>query len=285
MSKLFNNISDADKKMLTKIYWRSFAVFAGPCGAAYRQAPGFTMSIMPALERYYPEQEKRAEAMQRHMTPYNIAQNVGTFAMGLAASMEHENAVHYGDYDPSSIVSIKTALMGPLSGIGDSIYWGIVRCIAAGVGIGFAASGSILGPILFLVIYNLPGMLGRYYLTFLGFSMGENFITKAYESGMITILTKCAGIIGLMMVGFMISSNVSLSLALTMPVSGADDALLLGAEKENESEYIVICRPGHRLCARPARHLLSRNADSAFAAGPSGSVSADAWNLGFKRKK
>ena len=61
MSKLFNNISDADKKMLTKIYWRSFAVFAGPCGAAYRQAPGFTMSIMPALERYYPEQEKRAD--------------------------------------------------------------------------------------------------------------------------------------------------------------------------------------------------------------------------------
>lgn len=127
MSKMFDHISEADRKMLNKIYWRSFMVFAGPCGAAYRQAPGFTMSIMPALERYYPEQEKRAEAMQRHMTPYNITQNVGTFAMGLAASMEHENAVHYGDYDPSSIVSIKTALMGPLSGIGDSIYWGIVR--------------------------------------------------------------------------------------------------------------------------------------------------------------
>ena len=107
MSKMFDHISEADRKMLNKIYWRSFMVFAGPCGAAYRQAPGFTMSIMPALERYYPEQEKRAEAMQRHMTPYNITQNVGTFAMGLAASMEHENAVHYGDYDPSSIVSIK----------------------------------------------------------------------------------------------------------------------------------------------------------------------------------
>lgn len=182
---------------------------------------------------------KRAEAMQRHMTPYNITQNVGTFAMGLAASMEHENAVHYGDYDPSSIVSIKTALMGPLSGIGDSIYWGIVRCIAAGVGIGFAASGSILGPILFLVIYNLPGMLGRYYLTFLGFSMGENFITKAYESGMITILTKCAGIIGLMNVGFMISSNVSLSLALTMPVSGAEP---IAVQPYLDSLLMACCR-------------------------------------------
>lgn len=222
MSKLFANLTVEDRKMLNRIYWRSFMVFAGPCGAAYRQAPGFTMSIMPALERYYPEKEKRAEAMIRHMTPYNITQNVGTFAMGLAASMEKENALHYGEYDPSSIPAIKTALMGPMSGIGDAIYWGIVRCIAAGVGIGFAASGSILGPILFLLIYNIPGMLGRYYLTYLGYVMGETFIKKAYDSGMIQILTQCAGIIGLMMVGFMISSMVSMSVTLTMPVSGAE---------------------------------------------------------------
>ena len=273
MSKMFDHISEADRKMLNKIYWRSFMVFAGPCGAAYRQAPGFTMSIMPALERYYPEQEKRAEAMQRHMTPYNITQNVGTFAMGLAASMEHENAVHYGDYDPSSIVSIKTALMGPLSGIGDSIYWGIVRCIAAGVGIGFAASGSILGPILFLVIYNLPGMLGRYYLTYLGFSMGENFIRHDYDSdqvrrdhrlddGRIYDFIQCqsqrrfndAG----RRCGTDRGSALSGQLADGRSSAVLDAAVLLGAEKENESEHIVVCRPGRRLCPRSAWNLLRR---------------------------
>ena len=40
MSKMFDHISEADRKMLNKIYWRSFMVFAGPCGAAYRQASG-----------------------------------------------------------------------------------------------------------------------------------------------------------------------------------------------------------------------------------------------------
>lgn len=226
MSNLFKSVSADDKKMLDKIYWRSFLVFAGPCGTAYRQAPGFTFSIVPAIERWYPEKDKRAECMLRHMTPYNITQNVGTFAMGLAASMEHENALHYGEYDPSAIVSIKTSLMGPMSGIGDAIFWGIVRTIAAGVGISMAASGSILGPILFLLIYNIPGMICRYYLTYLGYSMGETFIKKAFESGMVSILTKCAGIVGMVMVGFMIATNVSMSLALKMQVTGADPILV-----------------------------------------------------------
>ncbi len=236
MSKMFDNLSPEDRKMLNRIYWRSFMVFAGPAGTAYGQSPGFTNSIMPALERYYPEKEKRAEAMVRHMPRYNITQNVGTFAMGLAAAMEKQNAEHYGEYDPSGIPAIRTSLMGPMSGIGDAIYWGIVRCIAAGVGIGFAANGSILGPILFLLIYNIPGMLGRYYLTYLGFSMGENFIKEAYESGMITLLTKCAGIIGLMMVGYMAASNVTFSTILMIPVTNAEpvslqaqfDSILLG---------------------------------------------------------
>ncbi len=222
----FKKLSTEDRKMLNSIFWRSLMVFAGPCGAAYRQAPGFTNSIMPALVRYYPEKEKLAEAMVRHMTPYNITQNVGTFAMGLVASMEKENAENYGEYDPSAIVSIKTALMGPMSGIGDSIYWGIVRSIAAAVGIGAAAGGSILGPILFLLIYNIPGMLGRYYLTYLGYTMGESFISQAFKSGLIQILIKCAGIIGMMMVGYMVATTVTFNIALSIPMQDAEPVLI-----------------------------------------------------------
>ena len=214
-------------------YWMMFALAAQ--NMERMEAPAFAGMMGKAADKLYEDPEEQKALMLRHTQFYNTQPMVGVMINGIALGMEEQRAC--GENVPDELISsTKTALMGPLSGIGDSIYWGIVRCIAAGVGIGFAASGSILGPILFLVIYNLPGMLGRYYLTFLGFSMGENFITKAYESGMITILTKCAGIIGLMMVGFMISSNVSLSLALTMPVSGAEpiavqpylDSLLMG---------------------------------------------------------
>lgn len=219
-------VSKEDKKMLDKIFWRSFMVFAAPCGAAYRQAPGFTFSIIPAIERYYPEQDKRAECMVRHMTPYNITQAVGTFAMGLAASMEKENSLNYGNYDVSSIPSIKTSLMGPLSGIGDALFWGIVRTISASVGISLASQGSILGPILFFVLYNIPNVVCRYVMTYLGYSLGETALKQAYESGLVSILTKCAGIVGMTMVGFMISSTVRMSLALKLTVPGAEPVLV-----------------------------------------------------------
>ena len=195
MSKIFD-VSKEDKKMLDSIFWRSFAVFACPM-PAYRQAPGFTFSIAPALDCYYPENDKRAEAMVRHTTPYNITQAVGTFAMGLAASMEKENAANYGAYDTSAIPAIKTSLMGPLSGIGDALFWGIVRTIATSVGISLAATGSILAPIAFLILYNIPNVVCRYFMTYLGYTLGETFLKEAYESGFVSILTKAAGIVGI----------------------------------------------------------------------------------------
>ena len=45
--------------------------------------------------------------------------------------------------------------MGPLSGIGDSFFWGILRVIAAGIGISLASTGSPLGAIVFLLLYNV----------------------------------------------------------------------------------------------------------------------------------
>jgi PTS system mannose-specific IID component len=204
--------------MLKAVFWRGLAVFAGPCGGHYRQSPGWIMSMCPVYDRYYgDDQEARADAMVRHSAPYNITQNVGTFAMGLVASME-KIASEDPDYDKASIIALRTSLMGPMSGIGDAIYWGIVRCIAAGVGIGFSATGSIFGPLAFILIYNIPGMTIRYYLTFLGFAFGESFISDAYESGLITTLTKVSGIVGMFMIGFMQSSMVNFTIKFQIPV-------------------------------------------------------------------
>lgn len=96
MSKLTANLSTEDRKMLNKIFLRSFTVFASCAGGSVKQgADGWLYSMMPALNRFYKDNpEKRANAMSRHTTWYNITQNVGTFAMGLVASMEKENSQH-----------------------------------------------------------------------------------------------------------------------------------------------------------------------------------------------
>jgi fructoselysine and glucoselysine-specific PTS system IID component len=48
--------------------------------------------------------------------------------------MEEENQRN-PEFNEESINAIKTSLMGPLAGIGDSIFWGSLKVIAAGMGI------------------------------------------------------------------------------------------------------------------------------------------------------
>ncbi|MGC3150519.1 PTS system mannose/fructose/sorbose family transporter subunit IID, partial [Enterococcus faecalis] len=81
------------------------------------------------------------------------------------------------------ITAVKASFMGPLSGIGDSFFWGILRVIAAGIGISLASTGSPLGAIVYLLLYNVPAFLIHNYALYSGYSIGESFIHKMYESG------------------------------------------------------------------------------------------------------
>ena len=67
------------------------------------------------------------------------------------------------NFNPETISALKTSLMGPLSGIGDSFFQGTIRVLAFGFGINLAQQGSILGP--YLGHYHLlHSVLFRYIL-------------------------------------------------------------------------------------------------------------------------
>lgn len=225
--KLTNNLSREDKKMINSICWRSLNAHCSRVGGQARQmAIGFLWQIMPALNRYYKDQpEKKKEALYRHVQFCNVSNAIYPFLAGLVASMEKENS-EVDDFDTSSIVAIKAALMGLLAGIGDSLLFSVVRVIAAGIGISFALQGSILGPILFFLIYNGCTMALRFSLGYVGFISGSSFITNMYQNGTLKILTKCAGILGLIMVGAMTASTVKFTTAISIPIPGGEAVAL-----------------------------------------------------------
>lgn len=225
--KLTNNLSREDKKMINSICWRSLNAHCSRVGGQARQmAIGFLWQIMPALNRYYKDQpEKKKEALYRHVQFCNVSNAIYPFLAGLVASMEKENS-EVDDFDTSSIVAIKAALMRPLAGIGDSLLFSVVRVIAAGIGISFALQGSILGPILFFLIYNGCTMALRFSLGYVGFISGSSFITNMYQNGTLKILTKCAGILGLIMVGAMTASTVKFTTAISIPIPGGEAVAL-----------------------------------------------------------
>ena len=155
-------MNSSEKKLTHKdlmgIFWRSFRQDAvwnferqQNLGSAY------TMSRVVG-KLYEDDKEKRARALQRHVDFMAITPHLSTLLYGILAAMEEENA-NNSDFDESSISAVRASLMGPIAGIGDSLLWGTLRIIAAGIAISFSQNGSILGPLLFLLIINVPCMI------------------------------------------------------------------------------------------------------------------------------
>lgn len=219
MSKLTQSIPADERKLLRKAFWRSFTLYAA-VSPAKQGASGFCYSMMPFINHFYKGDENRKkEALGRSMSYFNTTIPCATFIMGLVASMEKKNSEQQ-DFDASSINAVKSSLMGPLAGIGDSIFWGVLRVIAAGIAIGLGASGNVLAPVVFLLLFNVPSFLIKYYGMFLGYKLGSEYIQKVYASGLMNILTKAAGIIGLMMVGGMTASMVTFRSTFELSMKG-----------------------------------------------------------------
>ena len=150
-------------------------------------------------------------ALQRHLAFYNVTNQCMTLNLGIAAAMEEEAAKNK-DFDISAINKTKIALMGPISGIGDSIFWGILKIIATAIGTTFAVQGNILGPILFFLIYNIPAFAVRIGLMNAGYKMGTSFLSDVQSNGRLAKLLEGATILGLVVVGAMSASLVNLNI-------------------------------------------------------------------------
>lgn len=219
MSNLTKSIPADEKKMLRKVFWRSFTLYAA-VSPAKQGASGFCYSLMPYINKFYKKDEEgRKAALTRSMSYFNTTIPLSTFIMGLVASMEKENSERK-DFDTNSINTVKSSLMGPLAGIGDSIFWGVLRVIAAGIAVGLGSAGNVLAPIIFWVLFNVPSLLIKYYGTFLGYKLGSEYIQKIYASGLMNILTKAASIVGLIMVGGMTASMVTFQSNFEWKMSG-----------------------------------------------------------------
>ncbi len=219
MSNLVKSIPKDERKMLNKAFWRSFTLYAA-VSPAKQGASGFCYALMPFINKFYKDDEQgKKDALVRSMSYFNTTITCSTFIMGLVASMEKKNAGQE-DFDASSINAVKSSLMGPLAGIGDSIFWGVLRVIAAGIAVGMGMAGNVLAPIIFLLLFNIPEILVKYYGTFLGYKLGSEYIQKMYATGLMGVLTKCASIVGLIMVGGMTASMVTFSSTYELTMEG-----------------------------------------------------------------
>lgn len=81
--------------------------------------------------------------------------------------------------------------------------------------------GSILGAILFLLIYCIPFYALRYYGGLAGYSLGSSYVAEAQKSGLLKSITKGANMLGMIMIGAMTFINVPFKVSVIGKLSGS----------------------------------------------------------------
>ncbi|QLK87001.1 PTS mannose transporter subunit IID [Arsenophonus endosymbiont of Aphis craccivora] len=191
-------------------------LFQGSWNFERMQALGFCFSMIPVIRRLYPENsEERKQAIKRHLEFFNTHPYVAAPVLGVTIAMEEQRA-NGADIDDGAINGIKVGLMGPLAGVGDPIFWGTVRPVFAALGAGIAMSGSLLGPLLFFILFNLVRLLTRYYGVTYGYKKGLD-IVHDMEGGFLQKMTEGASILGLFVMGALVNkwTNVNIPLVLS----------------------------------------------------------------------
>ena len=207
------------EKKLTKsdirgVFIRS-NLFQGSWNFERMQALGFCFSMIPAIKRLYPENnDARRQAIKRHLEFFNTHPYVAAPILGVTLAMEEQRA-NGAPIDDGAINGIKVGLMGPLAGVGDPIYWGTVRPVFAALGAGIAMSGSLLGPILFFVLFNAVRLLTRYYGIAYGYRKGID-IVKDMGGGFLQKLTEGASILGLFVLGALVNKWTHVNIPLVV---------------------------------------------------------------------
>ncbi|MEY0970445.1 PTS mannose transporter subunit IID [Providencia huaxiensis] len=191
------------------------------------QALGFCYSMVPVIRRLYPENnDDRKQAIKRHLEFFNTHPYVAAPVLGVTMAMEEQRA-NGADIDDGAINGIKVGLMGPLAGVGDPIFWGTVRPVFAALGAGIAMTGSLLGPLLFFVLFNLVRLLTLYYGVSYGYKKGID-IVQDIGGGFLQKLTEGASILGLFVMGALVNKWTHVNIPLEVsriknPTTGTED--------------------------------------------------------------
>ena len=181
------------------------------------QALGLTNMMIHPIKKLYPK-EKQADELKKYMVFFNTEPHmVGPVIHGIALSMEEARA-NGAKISAEDINGVRTGLMGPAAGIGDTVQQGIIFPILASIGATMALEHNYFGPIMFTLIFELIIYSIGYWMFMYGYKKGKSSVVSILKSGLLDKVTNAFSIVGLMVVGTMAATRVTIKTPLVWHV-------------------------------------------------------------------
>lgn len=172
------------------------------------QNGGVCFAMIPAIKKLYTSKEDQRAALKRHLEFFNTHPYVAAPILGVTLALEEERA-NGAPVDDTAIQGVKIGMMGPLAGVGDPVFWFTIRPMLGALGASLAMGGSILGPILFFVLWNAVRWAFIWYTQEFGYKAGSK-ISEDLSGGLLQKVTKTASILGMFVLGSLVERWVNI---------------------------------------------------------------------------
>ena len=146
---------------------------------------GYCFCLAPFIKKAFAKSAERANFLKRNLQFFNTHPYMVTWIIGAAIKLE-EQSIEEAKFDTKQLERFKKRMSESLAAIGDQLFWGKLKPIAAMLGLGLALYDKVLGLCAFLFLYNLPhfymrvkGLLTGYKL---GFDLAKFLSLSKYKS-------------------------------------------------------------------------------------------------------
>lgn len=182
MSKTIKEDSIITKKDLRKnmLTWLSICC----CSNNWERMQNldYALSMAPVLKKLYPnDKEEFSKRLSSHMEFFNTQPTAGCLVNGMVIAMEEEKALGK-DIPDEAISSLKSSMMGPFAGIGDSVMNSLIEVVLMSIAMTFAFQGNLFGPIFYLITWIPISLLIGWFLINRGYKLGINSLSMMSDS-------------------------------------------------------------------------------------------------------
>jgi len=176
-----------------------------------QQGPAVAWAMAPVLRKIYKNDDEYKAALNNHFNYYNSTTVMSSMILGATLAIEEKDGIQAKE----TVQSLKTSLMGPFAGVGDTLVWVLWPTIIGSISGYMAQQGNPLGAIVWLIC-NIIFWFIKCKFFKVGYTSGTKLITNLGSK--LSAFTEAASIMGLSVVGALIASSINITTALDFKV-------------------------------------------------------------------
>lgn len=183
-----------------------------------QMGPAIAWAMAPVLRKIYKKDDEYKEALNNHFNYFNSTTVMSSVILGATLAVEEKDGIEAKE----TVQSLKTSLMGPFAGVGDTLVWVLWPTIIGSISGYMAQQGNPLGAIIWFIC-NIAFWFVKSKFFEIGYKSGTKMITELGQK--LSAFTEAASIMGLSVVGALIATSVKVQTALDFKVGEVSLAL------------------------------------------------------------